>query len=83
MSAGVLSLKNDKYIWVRWAVSLSPWASRCWWSQPGRVRECGVETESASPFVPGELKCLLIWRWAADLQDVFSEWKLVIIVHAL
>lgn len=39
--------------------------------------------ESASPFVPGELKHLLIWRWAADLQDVFSEWKLVIIVHAL
>lgn len=42
-----------------------------------------METESASPFVPGELKRLLIWRWAADLQDVFSEWKLVIIVHAL
>lgn len=58
-------------------MSLSPWASR--W----RVTECGVETESASPFVPGELKRLLIWRWAADLQDVFSEWKLVIIVHAL
>ena len=42
-----------------------------------------MEREFTSQFVLGELKCLLIGKWAADLQDVFSEWKLVIIMHAL
>lgn len=50
--------------------------------QLGRVREYRMETDFSSQFVLGELKCLLIWKWAADLQDVFSEWKLVVIMHA-